>query len=58
MSFAITSYLMKIPIIQYEGGDVTEGGALDDNIRHAITKLSNIHLTSNLGHFKKINKNG
>ena len=46
-AFAISSYLRKIPIIHYEGGDVTEGGALDDNIRHAITKISNIHLTSN-----------
>ena len=38
-AFAISSYLRKIPIIHYEGGDVTEGGALDDNIRHAITKI-------------------
>lgn len=58
MSFAITSYLMKIPIIHYEGGDVTEGGALDDNIRHAITKLSNIHLTSNLDSLKRLIKMG
>ena len=40
LAFAISSYLRKIPIIHYEGGDVTEGGALDDNIRHAITKRS------------------
>ena len=40
-AFAISTYLKKIPIIHYEGGDVTEGGALDDNIRHAITKISN-----------------
>ncbi len=46
-AFAISAYLKKIPIIHYEGGDITEGGALDDNIRHAITKISNIHLTSN-----------
>ena len=58
MSFAITSYLMKIPIIHYEGGDITEGGALDDNIRHAITKLSNIHLTSNLDSLKRLIKMG
>ena len=53
-AFAISSYLKKIPIIHYEGGDVTEGGALDDNIRHAITKISNIHLTSNKESFKRI----
>jgi len=58
LAFAISSYLRKIPIIHYEGGDVTEGGALDDNIRHAITKISNIHLTSNENSLKRILKMG
>jgi UDP-hydrolysing UDP-N-acetyl-D-glucosamine 2-epimerase len=53
-AFAISSYLKKIPIVHYEGGDITEGGALDDNIRHAITKISNIHLTSNKESLKRI----
>jgi UDP-hydrolysing UDP-N-acetyl-D-glucosamine 2-epimerase len=53
-AFAISTYLRKIPIIHYEGGDVTEGGALDDNIRHAITKISNLHLTSNKDSLKRI----
>jgi UDP-hydrolysing UDP-N-acetyl-D-glucosamine 2-epimerase len=53
-AFAISSYLKKIPIIHYEGGDITEGGALDDNIRHAITKISNVHLTSNKVSLKRI----
>lgn len=54
LAFAVASYLKKIPIIHYEGGDVTEGGALDDNIRHAITKLSHLHLTSNKESLKRI----
>ena len=58
MSFVMSAYLMKIPIIHYEGGDITEGGALDDNIRHAITKLSNVHLTSNLNSLKRIIRMG
>ena len=57
-AFAISAYLRKIPILHYEGGDLTEGGALDDNIRHAITKISNIHLTSNEDSFKRIIKMG
>jgi len=57
-AFAISSYLKKIPIIHYEGGDITEGGALDDNIRHAITKISNIHITSNKDSLKRILKMG
>tara|TARA_B100000575_G_scaffold294452_1_gene310491 strand:- start:3443 stop:4600 length:1158 start_codon:yes stop_codon:yes gene_type:complete len=57
-AFSISAYLKKIPIIHYEGGDITEGGALDDNIRHAITKISNIHLTSNKEAFNRILKMG
>lgn len=58
LAFAIASYLRKIPIIHYEGGDVTEGGALDDNIRHAITKLSHLHFTSNQDSLKRILRMG
>ena len=57
-AFAISTYLRKIPIIHYEGGDITEGGALDDNIRHAITKISHIHLTTNNGSLKRILRMG
>ncbi len=58
LAFAVASYLKKIPIIHYEGGDITEGGALDDNIRHAITKLSHLHLTSNENSLRRIIKMG
>ena len=57
-AFAISSYLRKIPVIHYEGGDITEGGALDDNIRHAISKISNFHVTSNKQSFRRLIKMG
>lgn len=38
---------MIFPTVHVEGGDITLGGALDDSIRHAITKLAHIHLTTN-----------
>tara|TARA_X000000950_G_scaffold285365_1_gene391104 strand:+ start:1967 stop:3169 length:1203 start_codon:yes stop_codon:yes gene_type:complete len=38
---------MNIPTVHIEGGDITEGGALDDSIRHAMTKLAHIHITTN-----------
>jgi UDP-N-acetylglucosamine 2-epimerase (non-hydrolysing)/GDP/UDP-N,N'-diacetylbacillosamine 2-epimerase (hydrolysing) len=38
---------MRIPVAHIEGGDVTEGGALDDSVRHAMTKLSHLHFTTN-----------
>ncbi len=44
---AIASSQMHIPTFHLEGGDITLGGTLDDNVRHAITKLSNIHFATN-----------
>ncbi|MBI4375874.1 MAG: UDP-N-acetylglucosamine 2-epimerase (hydrolyzing) [Elusimicrobia bacterium] len=38
---------MRLPTAHVEGGDVTEGGALDDSVRHAMTKLAHLHFTTN-----------
>lgn len=38
---------MRVPTAHVEGGDVTEGGALDDSVRHAMTKLAHLHFTTN-----------
>jgi UDP-hydrolysing UDP-N-acetyl-D-glucosamine 2-epimerase len=43
----ITGSQMNIPVAHIEGGDITEGGALDDSVRHAMSKLSHIHFTTN-----------
>jgi UDP-hydrolysing UDP-N-acetyl-D-glucosamine 2-epimerase len=43
----IASSQMSIPTIHIEGGDVTSGGTLDDNVRHALTKLSHLHFVTN-----------
>ena len=58
LSVAIVSHFMKIPIIHLEGGDVTEGGVLDDSSRHAITKLSSLHLVTNKESKKRVIKLG
>lgn len=42
LSVAMAAFLLKIPVAHISGGDVTSG-ALDDSIRHSITKLSHIH---------------
>ena len=42
-----TSTQMNIPTAHVEGGDITEGGALDDSVRHAMTKLAHFHYTTN-----------
>ena len=48
-SFAavIAGTQMGIPTVHIEGGDYTEGGALDDSVRHAMTKLAHLHFTTN-----------
>jgi UDP-hydrolysing UDP-N-acetyl-D-glucosamine 2-epimerase len=43
----VTATQMGIPTAHIEGGDLTEGGALDDSVRHAMTKLAHLHFTTN-----------
>jgi len=47
MAAVVASTQMGIPTAHIEGGDLTEGGALDDSVRHAMTKLSHLHFTTN-----------
>ena len=42
LSVALAATLLNVPIAHIAGGTVSEG-ATDDNIRHAITKLSVLH---------------
>ena len=42
LAATLVASLYRIPIVHFHGGSVTEG-ALDDNYRHAISKLSNYH---------------
>jgi len=54
LSATVASTQMNIPTVHIEGGDITEGGALDDSVRHAMTKLSHFHLTTNQEATKRI----
>lgn len=45
LGFAMAATLKNIPIAHLHGGEITEG-AIDDSIRHALTKLSFLHFTS------------
>lgn len=45
LAVAIVAMNQRIPIAHLHGGEITEG-AIDESIRHAITKLSYIHFTS------------
>ena len=48
---AITSLILKIPLLHISGGEVTEG-SLDDTIRHSITKFADYHFVA-IEEFKK-----
>lgn len=43
---AIAATNVRVPIIHLCGGDTTEG-AIDESIRHSITKMSYLHLVTN-----------
>jgi len=43
----VASTQMNVPTAHIEGGDLTEGGALDDSVRHAMTKLAHLHFSTN-----------
>ena len=44
MSTAIAASYMNIPLAHIQGGEVT--GNIDEKVRHAITKLSDLHLVA------------
>ncbi len=45
LAVATAATIMRVPIAHIAGGEISEG-AIDDNIRHALTKLSSLHFTS------------
>ncbi|MFL0799731.1 MAG: UDP-N-acetylglucosamine 2-epimerase (hydrolyzing) [Agarilytica sp.] len=47
LAAVVAATQMNIPTAHIEGGDLTEGGALDDSVRHAMTKLAHLHFTTN-----------
>jgi len=56
LSAVIASAYLNIPIAHLEGGDVS--GTIDESVRHAITKLSHIHFTTNEESKKRVLRMG
>ena len=50
---AVAATLARVPIAHIHGGEQT-GGAFDDPLRHAITKLSHLHLVSSEEHARRV----
>ncbi len=45
LAAATAAMLMSIPVVHLHGGEVTEG-AIDESIRHAVSKMSALHFVS------------
>ncbi len=56
MATAVAASYMNIPLIHIQGGEVT--GSIDEKVRHAITKLSDLHLVSSQDAFERVVKLG
>ena len=44
MATAVAASYMNIPLVHIQGGEIT--GSIDEKVRHAITKLADIHLVA------------
>ncbi|MEZ4774556.1 MAG: UDP-N-acetylglucosamine 2-epimerase [Bacteroidia bacterium] len=56
MSTAIAASYMNIPLVHVQGGEVT--GNIDEKVRHAITKLADIHLVASQKAAERVIKMG
>lgn len=53
LAVAIAALSLGIALVHIEGGHVTEG-AIDDSIRHAVTKIARLHFTSTQTYAQRI----
>ena len=52
-SAVVAAVPFKIPVAHIHGGELSEG-AIDDALRHSITKLSHLHFVSNEDHARRV----
>lgn len=53
LSAAQTALVMRIPVAHISGGELTEG-AIDESIRHSLTKMSHVHFTANEEYTRRV----
>lgn len=54
---AVVALLLNVPIAHIHGGEVTEG-ALDDSVRHALTKFSALHFVAAAPYAERVRQLG
>lgn len=50
---ATAATILSVPVAHIHGGELTEG-AMDDALRHSITKMSYLHFTSTADHRRRV----
>ena len=50
---ALAATVTRVPLVHLHGGEQTEG-AFDDALRHAVTKLSHLHLVSHADYARRV----
>lgn len=53
---AIAGSYMNIPVAHIQGGEIT--GSIDEKVRHAVTKLADVHLVASQGAYDRVVKLG
>lgn len=56
LATATAASYMNIPLVHVQGGEVS--GSIDDRVRHAISKLANLHLVSTQGAAERLVRMG
>ncbi len=56
-SFVVCANIHGLPIAHLHGGEITKG-AIDDSLRHSITKMSDIHFVANKIYGKRVRQLG
>lgn len=57
LAVAEAALVHNVPLVHIGGGDTTEG-AIDESIRHAITKMAHLHLVTNADAARRIKQMG
>lgn len=57
LAAGLAAALARVPVVHLHGGEETEG-ALDNMFRHALTKLSQLHLVSHQTHADRVRQMG
>ena len=56
LATAVAAAYMNIPVAHVQGGEVT--GSIDEKVRHAVTKLSNLHFVASQKAAKRVERMG